>query len=99
MNLAQIIKKPVLTEKSLTDASHSIFTFIVDQNANKDQIAQAIQDIYNVEVLNVRTTTVKGKSYRVGRTRITRNKPTQKKARVQLKSGQKIDVFDIESQE
>lgn len=96
MNLSFVLKSPVITEKSLNLAKQGIFTFFVDPKATKDQIAQAIEQFYSVNVVNVRTASKPGKKYRVGRTRIIKTKSPAKKALVQLKSGQTIDLFDIE---
>ncbi len=96
MNLTSIIKQPVLTEKSLQAASRGIFTFLVSPSANKDQIHQAVSQFYSVEVVSVHTQISKGKTYRLGRTRKFSTRPPRKIAFVQLKSGQTIDLFDIE---
>lgn len=96
MSLTHILKRPIITEKSLRDASREVFTFHVTKSATKNQIKQAVERFYSVNVVKVRTTLSRGKSYRVGKTRRTRLKPPVKRARVQLKKGQKIDLFDIE---
>lgn len=99
MNLAFIIKKPIITEKTMNNAKSGVFTFVVSNLASKNQIAMAIESAYSVDVLHVRTSTIHGKSYRVGRTRIVKKRPNTKKAYIQLKSGQKIDLFDIKDSE
>ena len=96
MNLRYILKKPVITEKSIQEASKGVFTFEIAFNANKDQIKQVIEDTYKVNVVNVRTTVLSGNRYKVGRQRQEKVGLKTKKARVQLKPGQKIDLFELE---
>lgn len=92
---AKIIKKPVLTEKSLLDASAGEYTFEVDRNANKYEIAQAIAEIFKVDVKRVKTSIVKNRKKRVMRTRMTTTLPSFKKATVKLGKDQKIDIFEV----
>ena len=61
MNAYDIIKKPLLSEKSYATISDKKYTFIVDLNANKVQIRQAIEEIFKVKVKQVNTLIVKGK--------------------------------------
>lgn len=92
MDSYQIIKRPLHTEKSVTDiGAANTYHFEVDPGANKNQIRQALQDIFaNVKVQSVRTLWVRGKTRRrgltVGRTR------TWKKAVVKLRQGDTIDI-------
>ena len=68
MTIYDIIKKPVYnTEKTRDLLAKNEYTFFVDRRANKLQIAQAVEKLFNVKVLNVNTITVKGKEKRVGR--------------------------------
>ncbi|MCF8305980.1 MAG: 50S ribosomal protein L23 [Ignavibacteriales bacterium] len=91
-----ILVKPLITEKmtALTEkAKH--YGFIVDFRANKIQIAKAVKDKFNVEVLSVNTIKMKGKT----KTQFTRKgkfagrTPQYKKAFIRLKDGQTIDLF------
>ena len=61
MSAYDIIKKPLLSEKSYATISDKKYTFIVDLNANKVQIKQAIEEIFKVKVKQVNTLIVKGK--------------------------------------
>ena len=61
MGVYDIIKKPLLSEKSYATISDKKYTFIVDLKANKIQIKQAIEQIFNVKVKQVNTLIVKGK--------------------------------------
>ena len=61
MNAYDIIKKPLLSEKSYATISDKKYTFVVDLNANKIQIKQAVEEIFKVKVKQVNTLIVKGK--------------------------------------
>jgi len=90
-NYRDIIKAPIITEKaaSLTDSNHT-YVFSVDVKANKIQIKQAIEKIFNVEVESVNTINVKPKKKRVGRYPGKTKKV--KKAIVKLKEGSSIEL-------
>ena len=89
-----IIKKPVLTEKSYQDMAEKKFTFQVDVRANKTEIKQALESIFEgVKVASVNTARIQGKIKRQGRTQGRR--PERKKAFVQLKEDSKaIEFFE-----
>ena len=89
-NYRDIIKAPIITEKSSALASNNIITFSVDVNANKTQIKQAVESIFNVKVESVNTINVKPKKRRVGRYVGKTNKV--KKAIVKLKEGSSIEL-------
>ena len=90
-NYRDIIKAPIITEKSADLAqNHNTYTFSVDVNANKTQIKQAIEKIFNVKVLNVNTVNVKPKTRRVGRYEGKTNRV--KKAIVKLDEGNSIEL-------
>jgi large subunit ribosomal protein L23 len=94
MNLYSIIKKPLITEKTtLAKDSLNVVAFVVDRNANKLQIRDAVTSIFNVEVTNVRTSLVAGKVKRTGR--FIGKRSNWKKAYVTLKSGATIDFFEV----
>jgi large subunit ribosomal protein L23 len=89
----QIIERPLLTEKSM-DLSHTgKYTFRVALDANKIEIAEAVEQIFKVEVLKVNTLRVRGKKRRVGRFPEGRTSDW-KKAIVTLKPGQTITMFE-----
>lgn len=86
-----IIKRPLLTEKSNHLIPTGVYTFEVDLHANKNQIAQAVRDIFNVKVSRVRTVLVKGcknKRNRFGYF----DESNWKKALVTLEKGQAIEL-------
>ncbi len=90
-NHRNIIKAPIVTEKSADLAQNAnTYTFSVDTKANKTQIKQAIEAIFNVKVENVNTVNVRPKKKRVGRYTGTTNKV--KKAIVKLKEGSSIEL-------
>lgn len=92
MNLEKIIVKPVLTEKSTIETEKfNRYSFIVNNRANKNQIKNAIEKLFNVKVLSVNTTTKPGKLKRVGK--FLAKRPMSKKAYVQIQAGQKIELF------
>lgn len=95
MIIANIIKKPIITEKSLTDARKGIFTFEVDKNANKNQIKEKIENLYKVHVKKVTSANFKGKKRLVGKKRSPVYEPDRKKAWVKLAQSEKIDLFEV----
>jgi len=89
-NYRDIIKAPIITEKSANIASNEkTYVFKVDVKANKSQIKDAIEKIFNVKVEKVNTVNVHPKKKRVGRYTGMTNK--YKKAIVTLANGNKID--------
>ena len=66
MRPEEIIVKPIITEKSSTGVAEGKYTFKVAKKATKVQIAKAVEELFEVKVINVNTMTVKGKEKRVG---------------------------------
>ena len=92
-----IIKKPVLTEKSYDQFSSKTYTFEVDKTANKIEIKKAVEEIFGVEVASVHTVNRDGKVRRQGTS--SGRTPSSKKAYVKLKENSKgIEFFDSISQ-
>lgn len=93
----QILVKPLITEKvTESQEQKSRYGFVVALNANKIEIANAIEKKFNVEVVKVRTVRHQGKTktqFTKGG-RFTGRTPKFKKAYVTLKEGQKIDFFE-----
>ncbi len=89
-NYRDIIKAPIITEKSSALAANNVITFSVATNANKTQIKQAVEGIFNVKVESVNTINVKPKKKRVGRYMGKTSKV--KKAIVKLKEGSSIEL-------
>ncbi len=89
----RILKRPLITEKSTTEKElMNKLYFEVDRRANKIEIKEAVEKIFNVDVLEVRTMRVKGKTKRIGRW-VTRT-PDWKKAIVTIKPGQRVEFFE-----
>ncbi|MFZ2025370.1 MAG: 50S ribosomal protein L23 [Microgenomates group bacterium] len=89
------IIKPYLTEKTMTIATRGWYTFVVQSFSNKAEIAHAIEELYKVKVINIRTINVHGKMKRAGKKQQAKLRPTWKKAMVNLAKGQTIDAFQI----
>jgi large subunit ribosomal protein L23 len=87
----QVLIKPVLSEKSYEQIAQNKYTFRVHQDAHKTQIRQAVEQLFDVKVLNVNIVKVQPKPKRRGVYRGT--KPGWKKAVVQLKQGDSIEIF------
>lgn len=90
-----VVVKPVITEKSIADAGKGKFTFSVLPGANKEVIKLAVEKLFDVTVLRVSTTVIKGRSRKTGVRRIEKVSRPWKKAIVALKPGQKIALFDV----
>jgi|SRR5579871_2155835 len=98
MDIHDIIIRPIITEKSMKDAEAGKFTFAVLKSANKDAIKLAVEKVFEVNVLAVATSIVKGRSHRTGNKRIEVKQSDWKKAIVQLKKGQRISAFETGEQ-
>jgi large subunit ribosomal protein L23 len=91
MDNTQVIIRPVVSEKSYVLSAADRYTFRVHPDAHKTQIRQAVEEIFDVHVLDVRTMSVKSKPKRRGLTR--GRTRTWKKAIVQIEPGQTIPIF------
>lgn len=88
-----IIISPVLTEKAIKmKAETNSYTFWVDINANKIEIGKAVEELFKVKPLGVRTYNLRGKPKRLGRW--TGRRPRRKKAIVRLKEGDTVTAFE-----
>ena len=85
-----IIRAPVITEKTTLGAEHNQVTFRVASDATKPEIRRAVEEIFSVQVVAVNTLKTKGKTKRF-RGRLGR-RPGYKKAVITLKEGDAIDV-------
>ena len=92
-DFTQIIQRPIITEKGtmLRDEGNHL-VFVVDKEANKIEIKQAIEDLFNVHVEDVKTMVVKGKTKRWGMHQYKRS--TWKKAIVKLREGESIEFYE-----
>ena len=87
-----IIIKPIITEDSMERLQNGKYTFQVAKDANKIEIAKAVEELFDVEVAKVNTMSVKGKEKRMGRN--TGFRPDWKKAIVTLEGDKTIEFFD-----
>lgn len=87
-----IIIKPVITEDSMDRLQDKKYTFKVAKDANKIEIAKAVEEIFGVKVAKVNTISVKGKQKRMGR--YVGYRPDWKKAIVTLEGDKTIEFFD-----
>ena len=89
-----IILEPVVSEKSYALLDDNVYTFLVAPSANKIEIRQAVEEIFNVKVLNVTTMNRQGKRKRNRRTFTYGKRPDSKRAIVTLAPGERIDLFE-----
>ena len=92
MHLYEVLRRPLITEKSTELQAHGKYAFETSGKANKHEIKQAVEKAFNVSVLKVNVMTVPGKKRRAGRRMILT--PSWKKAIVTLKAGDKIQIFE-----
>jgi large subunit ribosomal protein L23 len=93
-NSYQVVKRPIITEKSTAQAAGNKYTFEVDKRASKNEIKQAVEKLFAVTVLGVQTINIKGKTVRRGRRRTPTKQSDWKKALVTVKEGEKIELFE-----
>jgi len=94
MIIYDVIKKPLVTEKTATEKdANNVVAFVVDRDANKIEIKQSVEKLFKVEVTSVKTINVAGKVKRVGKS--TGKRSNWKKAYVTLKEGSNIDFFEV----
>lgn len=92
-NLHSIIVRPLVTEKSTEKLeTEGAYSFVVAKEANKVEIARAVENLFNVKVTDVRTMQYRGKERRLGR--YVGRRPAWKKAVVKLREGDTIEIFE-----
>ena len=93
MNHAEyILKKPLLTEKATgLSENYNRYSFEVSLKANKYEIKNAVEKMFNVKVLDIKTSTTAGKTKRAGKS--VKKLQSVKRAYVRVKEGQKIEFF------
>ena len=89
---AEVLIRPVVSEKSYHQVTENRYTFRVHKDAHKTQIRQAVEELFDVTVVGVNVVKVPAKPKRRGLYRGTR--PGWKKAIVELKAGDKIEIFE-----
>lgn len=96
-----VIISPVVTEKTAEQMDQkSLYTFIVSRDANKIEIGQAVEKLWDVNVVDVRTMRYPGKTRRSFLGRMAKNgsagrRPSFKKAIVQLAAGEHIELYEV----
>ena len=92
MNLYEVLRRPLVTEKSTRLSEGNKYVFEVDKRACKDQVREAVEEAFNVGVVSVNMIRVPGEIKRMGRRAVAH--PSWKKAIVTLKEGDKIQFFE-----
>jgi large subunit ribosomal protein L23 len=88
-----VILEPVVSEKSYALLDDNVYTFLVAPSANKIEIRQAVEEIFNVKVLNVTTMNRQGKRKRNRRTNTIGQRSATKRAIVKVAADDRIDIF------
>ncbi len=92
MHPYEVLKRPIVTEKTSLLGEQNRYAFEVDRRANKMQVKEAVEKAFNVNVIAVNVMNVRGKQRRLGR--IQGHTPGWRKAIVTLAAGQSIQVFE-----
>ena len=92
MELLEVLRRPVITEKSTSLQEEGKYAFEVSSRSNKILIRAAVEKAFNVKVTAVNVMTVRGKTKVIGRRKV--QMPSWKKAIVTLKEGEKIELFE-----
>jgi large subunit ribosomal protein L23 len=92
MQILDVLKSPLITEKTARLQEAGKYAFEVAEGATKPQIKAAVEAAYKVTVTGVNVIVIKGKEKRMGRNLY--RKPDWKKALVTLKPGDKIQLFE-----
>lgn len=94
MNMYDVIKKPLVTEKTTIEKdAKNVVAFVVHRDANKIEIKESVEKLFKVQVESVKTATIAGKVKRVGRQ--VGKRANWKKAYVTLKEGSSVDFFEV----
>jgi large subunit ribosomal protein L23 len=92
MHLYEVLRRPLVTEKSTVLQTQNKYAFEIADGANKPMVKQAVEKAFKVKVTGVNVVTMRGKTRRVGRRQI-QTRPW-KKAIVTLQTGDKIEFFE-----
>jgi large subunit ribosomal protein L23 len=92
MHLYEVLRRPLITEKSTVLQAQNKYAFEIAAGANKPMIKQAVEKAFKVKVTGVNVVTMRGKTKRVGRRQVQTN--PWKKAIVTLQPGDKIEFFE-----
>ena len=89
-----ILIRPVISEKTYALMEQHTYVFVVDPRATKIDVRNAVEQAFDVKVVNVNTLNRKGKSTRNRRTNVAGQKPSSKRAIVTLRQGDSINLFE-----
>ncbi|HEX7900478.1 MAG TPA: 50S ribosomal protein L23 [Planctomycetota bacterium] len=89
----EILRRPVLTEKSMAGQQRNVYSFVVAPEATKPDVKHAVEKAFNVKVDEVRTVTLKGKVKRQKNMVLDGKRKDVKKAYVTLKEGFRLDII------
>jgi large subunit ribosomal protein L23 len=92
VQLFEVIRRPLVTEKNTLLQAQGKYAFEVAKEANKNQVKQAVEKAFKVNVTAVNIISVRGSEHRVGRRIVAGS--SWKKAVVTLKTGDKIQIFE-----
>lgn len=92
MHLYEVLRRPLITEKSTELQSLNKYAFEIADGANKPQVKQAVEAAFKVKVTGVNVVTMRGKAKRIGQQMV--QTPDWKKAIVTLQPGDKIEFFE-----
>jgi large subunit ribosomal protein L23 len=92
MHLYEVLRRPLITEKSTALQAQNKYAFEIAEGANKPMIKQAVEKAFKVKVTGVNVITMRGKGRRMGRRTV--QTPPWKKAVVTLQAGDKIEFFE-----
>lgn len=96
MHLSEVIKQPILTEKTYKQMATGVYTFTVNRKANKSHIKKAFEQIFEIKVTNVAIINSKPKTKTVGR--FVGKTAALKKALIKLAPGEQLSLFNAEEQ-
>ena len=94
-----ILRRPIITEKSMKLAKDGFYTFEIDKEAKKPQVAKAVADKFSVKVASVKIINIKGQVKQQRSVRKSFTAAAIKKAIVQVGKGQKIAIFETPKEE
>lgn len=92
MNAHDVVLRPVLSEKAVVAIEDGKYAFYVHPHANRSEIKDAVETVFDVDVVKINLINLRGKEKRLGRT--SGRRPRRKKAIVTLKPGQRIQQLE-----
>jgi len=94
-----ILRRPIITEKSMRLAQRNLYTFEIDKAATKPMVAKAVAEKFSVKVISVKIINIKGQAKQQKAARLEYRMAGIKKAMVQVGKGQKIAIFETPKEE